>query len=106
MVLIPENLVRFETLELQTLLNTNLNSIISEYLTKKEAEALAVTPKKRGRPSNAEKVAKAKTEKTEAGAGTRRGRPQGRWRCWHTGTGGRCPAPGHRAGKPASFPRR
>ncbi|MBO7607153.1 MAG: AAA family ATPase [Paludibacteraceae bacterium] len=30
----PENLVRFETLELQTLLNTNLNSIISKYLTK------------------------------------------------------------------------
>ena len=32
----PENLVRFETLELQTLLNTNLYSIISEYLTKKD----------------------------------------------------------------------
>lgn len=32
----PENLVRFETLELQTLLNTDLNSIISKYLTKKD----------------------------------------------------------------------
>ncbi len=30
----PENLVRFETLELQTLLNTNLNDIISQYLNK------------------------------------------------------------------------
>lgn len=30
----PENLVRFETLEIQTLLNTNLNDIISQYLTK------------------------------------------------------------------------
>ena len=30
----PENLVRFETHELQTLLNTNLNDIISKYLTK------------------------------------------------------------------------
>lgn len=30
----PENLVRFETLELQTLLNTNLSDIIAQYLTK------------------------------------------------------------------------
>ena len=32
----PENLVRFETQELQTLLNTNLNDIISKYLKKQE----------------------------------------------------------------------
>lgn len=32
----PENLVRFETHEIQTLLNTDLNEIISKYLTKKD----------------------------------------------------------------------
>lgn len=32
----PENLVRFETQELQTLLNTNLNEIISKYLRKED----------------------------------------------------------------------
>ncbi len=42
----PENLVRFETLELQTLLNTNLHKIISEYLTKTDISDISMGLKK------------------------------------------------------------